>query len=72
VVKELPYVTPPLVRGPDAELEKLAGEIAWYEEEARKTVKLALQYKFEIGRRLARAKAILPHGRFLSWANHGH
>ena len=70
MVKELPYVTAPLVRGPDAELEKLAGEIAWYEEEARKTVKLALQYKLEIGRRLARAKVIMPHGRFLPWAHH--
>jgi hypothetical protein len=70
VVKEWTCVSEPVVRGPDAELEKLAGEIAWYEEEARKTVKLALQYKLEIGRRLARAKAILPHGRFLSWAQH--
>jgi hypothetical protein len=51
-----------------AELAKLAGEIGWYEDQARKTVMLALQYKFEIGRRLARAKALLPHGHFLSWA----
>jgi hypothetical protein len=52
-----------------SELAKLAGEIGWYEEESRKTVMLALQYKLEIGRRLARAKAILPHGKFLSWAH---
>ena len=50
------------------ELEKLAGEIGWYEQEVRKTVGLALQYKVEIGRRLARAKELLPHGQFLSWA----
>ena len=50
------------------ELAKLAGEIGWYQEEARKTVMLALQYKLEIGRRLARAKSLLPHGKFLSWA----
>lgn len=50
------------------ELEKLAGEIGWYEDQARKTVLLVLQYKLEIGRRLARAKALLPHGAFLSWA----
>src|SRR5579862_3399095 len=49
-------------------LAKLAGEIGWYEDQARKTVMLALQYKFEIGRRLARAKLLLPHGQFLSWA----
>jgi hypothetical protein len=52
----------------ESELEKLAGEIGWYEEEARKTFGLALQYKLEIGRRLARAKELLPHGKFLSWA----
>ena len=50
------------------ELAKLAGEIGWYQEEARKTVMLALQYKLEIGRRLLRAKSLLPHGQFLSWA----
>lgn len=53
---------------PKSELVKLAGEIGWYQEEARKTVMLALQYKLEIGRRLARAKTLLPHGKFLSWA----
>ena len=51
-----------------SELAKLAGEIGWYQEEARKTVMLALQYKLEIGRRLARAKSLLPHGKFLAWA----
>jgi hypothetical protein len=50
------------------ELAQLSGEIAWYEEEARKSVGLALQYKLEIGRRLARAKALMPHGAFLPWA----
>src|SRR4029077_18371695 len=53
---------------PPAELEKLAGEIGWYEEQCRKTLMLALQYKLEIGRRLMRAKTLLPHGRFLPWA----
>jgi hypothetical protein len=52
------------------ELRCLAGQIFWYEEEARKTVGLALQYKLEIGRRLLRAKEIIPHGEFLDWAQH--
>jgi hypothetical protein len=51
-----------------SELTRLAGEIGWYQEEARKTVMLALQYKLEIGQRLARAKTLLPHGEFLAWA----
>ena len=50
------------------QLRRISGEIAWYEEQTRKTVALMLQYRLEIGRRLARAKALLPHGRFLSWA----
>jgi hypothetical protein len=58
----------PVLGGTKSELARLSGEIGWYEEEARKTVMLALQYKLEIGRRLARAKKLLPHGRFLSWA----
>jgi hypothetical protein len=49
-------------------LAQISGEIAWYEEEARKSVGLALQYKLEIGKRLARAKSLMPHGAFLSWA----
>ncbi len=49
-------------------LARISGEIAWYEEEARKSVGLALQYKLEIGKRLSRAKGLLPHGTFLSWA----
>jgi hypothetical protein len=57
------------LRKPDNELSKLSGEIAWYEEEARKSVSLALQYKLEIGRRLLLAKDLLPHGKFLSWAH---
>jgi len=56
------------LKGYREELETLAGEIGWYEEQARKSVMLALQYKLEIGRRLARAKALLPHGVFVSWA----
>jgi hypothetical protein len=54
----------------DHELRKIAGEIAWYEEESRKGVTLLLQYRLEIGKRLARAKSILPHGEFLSWAQY--
>ncbi len=52
----------------EQELANLSGEIAWYEEEARKSVGLALQYKLEIGKRLLRAKGLMPHGTFLSWA----
>jgi len=50
------------------ELTQIAREIAWYEEEVRKTVRLALQYKLEIGKRLAHAKSLMPHGTFLRWA----
>lgn len=49
-------------------LRKLSGEIAWYDEETRKSLGLVLQYRLEIGKRLALAKTLLPHGKFLSWA----
>lgn len=50
------------------ELDKISEEISWYEEEARKSVNAALGHKLEIGKRLAKAKTLLPHGKFLSWA----
>src|SRR5262249_5757455 len=50
------------------ELQVISREISWYEEEARKSVSLALQYKLEIGKRLIRAKGLLKHGQFLRWA----
>jgi hypothetical protein len=50
------------------DLAQIAREIMWYEEEVRKTVRLALQYKLEIGKRLAHAKSLMPHGSFLRWA----
>jgi len=46
----------------------LAKQINWYEEEVRKSVRLALQCKLEIGKRLVQAKELLPHGAFLRWA----
>jgi hypothetical protein len=52
------------------ELQVISREISWYEEESRKTVRLALQYKLEVGKRLLRAKGLLPHGQFLRWAHH--
>jgi hypothetical protein len=58
------------VRSTNERLAKITGEIAWYEEECRKAFALALQYKLEIGKRLALAKEMLPHGKFLSWAQH--
>jgi Protein of unknown function (DUF3102) len=61
-------VSDPNPRRFEHELAQISCEISWYEEEARKSVGLALQYKLEIGRRLARAKALMPHGTFLSWA----
>lgn len=61
-------VSDPNPRRFEHELAQISGEIAWYEEEARKSVGLALQYKLEIGKRLARAKSLMPHGTFLSWA----
>ncbi len=57
------------VRKSEDEIRRISGEITWYEEEARKSVALALQYKLEVGRRLMRAKDLLPHGKFLSWAH---
>lgn len=50
------------------ELVKISEEIAWYEQEARKSVNVALGHKLEIGKRLAKAKTLLPHGKFLTWA----
>lgn len=61
-------VSDPNPRRSEQDLAQISGEIAWYEEEARKSVGLALQYKLEIGKRLARAKSLMPHGTFLSWA----
>lgn len=61
-------VSDPNPRRFEQDLAQISGEIAWYEEEARKSVGLALQYKLEIGKRLARAKSLMPHGTFLSWA----
>jgi hypothetical protein len=58
-----------LSRKTENELQVVSREIAWYEEESRKTVRLALQYKVEIGKRLLRAKEMLPHGHFLRWAH---
>ena len=55
-------------RQAEGEIQRISREINWYEEEARKTVALALQYKLEIGRRLAHVKEMMPHGRFLAWA----
>lgn len=61
-------VSDPNPRKIEHDLAQISGEIAWYEEEARKSVGLALQYKLEIGKRLARAKSLMPHGTFLAWA----
>jgi hypothetical protein len=51
-----------------AQIERIRREIAWYESETNKTLRLALQYKLEIGRRLMHVKSLLPHGQFLNWA----
>jgi hypothetical protein len=58
----------PIERRTEQQLRQISGEIAWYEEEARKSVGLALQYKLEIGKRLASAKILMAHGEFLAWA----
>jgi hypothetical protein len=67
IIKEW-TVSDPNPRRFESDLAQISGEIAWYEEEARKSVGLALQYKLEIGKRLARAKGLMPHGTFLAWA----
>jgi hypothetical protein len=56
------------LKNDDHELEKISSEISWYEEEARKSANAALGHKLEIGKRLAKAKSLMPHGKFLSWA----
>ena len=58
----------PKPRNSQNQLERITREIGWYEEEVRKSVRLALQYKLEIGKRLACAKSLMPHGSFLRWA----
>lgn len=55
-------------RAIDEEIAKLSHEIHWYEEQAGQAVKRALQYKLEIGKRLKSARRLLPHGKFLRWA----
>ena len=56
------------MRKDDEELSKISEEISWYEEQAQKSVNVALGHKLEIGQRLAKAKSLLPHGKFLAWA----
>jgi hypothetical protein len=58
-----------LSRKTQNDLEVVSREIAWYDEESRKVTRLALQYRIEIGKRLSRAKEMLPHGQFLRWAH---
>jgi hypothetical protein len=57
------------VKKEEQELAKISEEITWYEAEAQKSVHVALGHKLEIGKRLARAKRLLPRGKFLAWAS---
>ena len=67
--KELALATPITVDAAARnQIEKISREIAWYEEQTNQTLRLALQYKLEIGKRLMRIKCLLPHGQFLDWA----
>lgn len=50
-------------------IEKLAGEIAWYDQQAQTDGRKALQYRLEIGARLVEAKTLLPHGEFMPWVS---
>ena len=49
-------------------VDQLKQDLKDYEEQARNSARLTLQYKLEIGKRLVRAKELLPHGQFLPWA----
>lgn len=49
-------------------LETIASEIRWHEQQAQGFALNAIEHKAEIGKRLIEAKALLPHGQFLPWA----
>ncbi len=50
------------------EIDQIAQEIHILEMHATAKAVSAIEFKIQIGKRLARAKAILPHGQFLAWA----
>jgi len=56
----------PLPRLP--EIEQITREIHTLEAHAMQRAQRAIEFKVEIGKRLARAKAILPRGAFVPWA----
>jgi hypothetical protein len=47
---------PVMVKRVDEELKHMAGEIAWYEEESRKTVGLLIEYRLKMEKRLVNGK----------------
>jgi hypothetical protein len=56
----------PLPRLP--EIDQITREIHTLEAHAMQRAQRAIEFKVEIGKRLARAKAILPRGAFVPWA----
>ena len=56
----------PLPRLP--EIEQITREIHTLEAHAMQRAQRAVEFKVEIGKRLARAKAILKRGKFGAWA----
>jgi len=50
------------------EIENITREIHVLESHAVERVQSAFELKLEIGKRLQRAKGLLPHGKFLPWA----
>ncbi len=59
-------ITPALP--PAGEIDGITKEIHVLESHAMEHAGSAVQFKIEIGRRLMRAKEILPHGEFIPWA----
>ncbi len=51
------------------EMERITREIHTLEAHAVERALSAVEFKIEIGRRLQRAKEILPHGEFMPWAS---
>lgn len=49
-------------------IDQLTREILHFEDLATRCTEDAVKFKLEIGKRLIRAKAALPHGEFLPWA----
>jgi hypothetical protein len=60
-------VSAPVPAAP-AEMDRITREIHTLEAHAIQRATSAIEFKVEIGKRLERAKGLLPHGAFVAWA----